>query len=138
MAESLRSSAGFVHIFRNVIENKVDPFLMSALSAPSGRDTKTSQNSYRRSFISTGRQRRTAGKYSASEEIGPKLEPLCYFCHMGNRDPLPSPTLVGDGMGAVTYPIDRKGTTSPRRPAFLLKRVYTSHYFTVLERFVFI
>ena len=68
-----------------------------------------------------GRPRGTVGKASASEAGGPGFEPpwLVQWSSWESR-PL---ALVGNGVGAVTHPIDQAGTVFPRGTGrFLVKK----------------
>ena len=69
----------------------------------------------------SGRPRGTVGKASASEARGPGFEPpwLVQRSRSGSR-PF---SLVGNGAGAGTHPIDRKGSVFPRGTGrFLVKK----------------
>ena len=82
--------------------------------------------------ITTGRRRGTVGKASASEARGPGFEPpwLVQRSRRWESRPL---SLIGNGVGAVTHPIDREGSVLPwgTGAVFSLKRVSKSHPFAV-------
>ena len=61
------------------------------------------------------------GKASASDARGPGFEPL-WLVQRSRWESRPL-SLVGNGAGAVTHPIDRKGTVFPRGTGrFLVKK----------------
>ena len=68
-----------------------------------------------------GRPRGTVGKASASEARGPGFEPP-WLVQRSRWESRPL-SLVGNGAGAVTHPIDRAGTVFPRGTGrFLVKK----------------
>ena len=83
-----------------------------------------------------GRPRGTVGKASASEAGGPGFEPpwLVQRSHRWARESRPL-SLVGNGAGAVTYPIDRKGSVFPRGTGrVLVKKDFLMHPFAVSSK----
>ena len=75
----------------------------------------------------------TVGKASASEARGPGFEPP--WLVQRSRWESRSLSLVGNGAGAVTYPIDRKGSVFPRGTGrVLVKKDFLMHPFAVSSK----